>query len=92
MLSRIAWRRVSAMAELQMTTLAFWVALAERVVSATAAATLAAIGATALSIDQVDWRYVAGVAALTPILTILKGLAATAVGDSTSPDLTKEPK
>lgn len=70
-----------------MTTLAFWIRLAERVVSATAAATLAAIGTT-VSIDQVDWRYVAGVAALTSVLTILKGIAATAVGDSTSPDLT----
>ena len=62
------------------TSKAFWVATAERVIGTAGATFLAAIGSTAL-IEQVDWRVIASTVALAAVLTLVKALVAATTTD-----------
>lgn len=55
-------------------TKTFWFGLADRVISTAAQAALGALGTTAL-IHQVDWRIVAGTAAMASLVAVLKAFA-----------------
>lgn len=70
----------------------FWRDLCERVVSSAAGGALAALGAGAVNILQVDVQAVLGIAAGTALVSLLKGLAASKVGESGSPSLVNTTK
>lgn len=66
--------------------------LLERMVSSAAGAALAAIGADAVNLLQVDYRQVVGLAAGAAVVSLLKGLAARRVGDHESAALLASPE
>jgi hypothetical protein len=68
----------------------FWLSAAERAVSTAAQAAVAVIGTDlVVSAVSVDWYYTASVALGAGILSVLKGIAATYVGDKGTPSLVR---
>jgi hypothetical protein len=68
--------------------LTYWRDLGERAVATAAEAAVAAILAGgAMGLADVAWQQVAGIAGLAGVMALLKGLAASHVGDPTSAGL-----
>jgi len=70
-----------------MFTRAFWKDTAERVVSSAAGGALTAMGLGTLNVLHVDWQVIAGSAAGTGLVSLLKALVASAVNDPKSASL-----
>lgn len=70
-----------------MFTRAYWLDLTERTVSSFAGGTLAALGLGAINALSVDWKAALGFGAGAAVVSLLKGLAARAVGESNSAGL-----
>lgn len=75
-----------------MFTFLFWKDAFERAVSTAAQAALLALGAEALNVLQADWVTVAGFALGGAVLSLLKSLIASRVGDGDSASLVKRGK
>lgn len=69
-----------------MLTKRFWKDAFERVISTAAQAAIGAIGATAV-VQDLDWKIVAGATGIAALLSFLKAIAATGVGNSQSASL-----
>lgn len=70
-------------------TRAFWTATLERAISTAAQSVVLAIGADQLDVLQADWVTLAGFGAGGFVLTVLKSLAASQVGEA-GPSLANE--
>lgn len=66
-----------------MMTAAFWRDLAERTISTAAQSALLALGGAQLDLFHADWKVIGGAAASGAAMTLLKGLAASFVGEQT---------
>lgn len=67
-----------------MFTRTFWKDAAERVVASAAGGALTVIGVGAFGVLDADWRTIASVALGTGVVSLLKALVASQVGDSTA--------
>jgi hypothetical protein len=71
-------------------TAVFWKSAAERAISTAAQAAVAVIGVDAVAaIGDVPWQYVAGVAATAGVLSVLKSVAASHIGNEGTPSLVR---
>lgn len=70
-------------------TRAFWIATAERALSTAAQSALLVLGAEQINVVSVSWPEVAGFAAGGAVLTVLKALVASQVGEH-GPSLANE--
>lgn len=70
-----------------MFTAPFWKSLAERVLSSVAGALLAVFTADGFDLLNADWSSALGVAGLAGLVSLLKGLIASRVGDNPGPSL-----
>jgi len=74
-----------------MFTPVFWRSTAERAISTAAQSAIAVLGAdTLLDSFNAPWQYVASVAAGGAVLSVLKSLVASQVGDKGSPSLIRD--
>lgn len=66
-------------------TTRFWADAAERAITTAAQSAIAVIGVDALTpIIEVDWAGVGGIAATAAVLSVLKSLVASQVGDTSA--------
>ena len=73
-----------------MFTRVFWKDLAERVVSSAAGGALTVTGLAGVNVLELDWKVVGGAALGTGLVSFLKGLYASQVGDSESASLVSD--
>ena len=67
-----------------MRTRQFWADLGERVIATAAQSLVALLGVSEIGILDVDWAQAASVAGLAALLSALKAIAATRIGDPDS--------
>ena len=63
------------------TTKDFWEQTLERAIKTFAQTVIAAVGVTAVAIDQVPWRVVLLTAATATVLSVLTSIASSGIGD-----------
>jgi hypothetical protein len=68
----------------------FWVSSAERAIKTLAQTLVALIGTTAVSIIDLDWAQMLGVAATATVLSVLSSIASANFGKNPGPSLTDE--
>lgn len=69
---------------------AFWTATLERIVATVAGAVLAVLTADGFDLLTADWRGVLSTAGLAGLVSLLKALIASRVGDNPGPSLANE--
>lgn len=69
------------------TTKDFWEQTLERAIKTFAQTVIAAVGVTAVAIDQVPWRVVLLTAATATVLSVLTSIASSGIGDRNSPSV-----
>jgi hypothetical protein len=68
----------------------FWVSSAERAIKTLAQTLVALIGTTAVSIIDLDWAQMLGVAATATVLSVLSSIASANFGKNPGPSLADE--
>ena len=68
----------------------FWMATAERAIKTLAQTLVALIGTTAVSIIDLDWAQMLGVAATATVLSVLTSIASANFGKNPGPSLADE--
>lgn len=68
----------------------FWISTAERAIKTFAQALVALIGTSAMSIIEIDWSQMLGVAATAAVVSVLTSIASANFGKNPGPSLTDE--